>query len=533
MLWWPGLRSRPSSSSVASSKALRALAGITLIAALAVVPGAGAQAPSGIHVVLGATPADATMSPPDVSHLVVHWSRAEPYDPTQSPQVLWSVDGGPERSAPAFLAGLARDTSPVQETGAEPQYAARLAPIPRGGEVTYRISDGASATDPRTVRMVPFEDEAVRLAFLAHVGYAGFDEATQARLPGVPAPAQDVVNATLALAPDLLLLPGNIAMSTSLQPWDITMAILEPLAATVPVMAVPGAADMADDAHQLRERFVLPLSEPGRVARTATYTTLDDATAADDTELLYHAFSAGPAYVVGLSSETLCRPFVPPPPQLNPPDVGVPPCADGQLDAVQPAWLHDVLEDAREDYNATWIVVYMGSGPYVHADDGGNHLVEDVFLPVLEDYGVDVVVYSQEAIYQRSHPLRGGQPQAWAPRDAKAGTGTVYVNTGGGGWSQADPINAPAPSWLAASAQGLHSLTLDVTRDTLRLTAASVPDGLVLDSLTLHKPTSPAYAAAAGPAGQPAPDSRQEATAAPLAALAAVALALALRRQRA
>lgn len=529
MAWWPGAQ-RPLRSKFPAT----GIVAVALLATTVLAPVALAQ--DGIRVALGATQPDGAMAPPDVSHLVVHWSLPVPPPPTQAQRVLWSIEGGPEASAPAQLVGVARDTSPVQEAAAQPQYAARLQPVPRGAEVTYRVAVGDTVSEPRTVRMVPFEDRAVRIAALAHIGYAGFDEATGARLPGVPAPAQEAVNATLALAPDLVLLPGNIAMSTSVRPWDITLGILEPLAGTVPVMAVPGAAELDQDVHQLRERFVLPLTEPGRIARTATYTTVDDATTADDAELLYHAFSAGPVYVIGLSSDTLCRPLVPSVPQVNPPAVGIPPCAVGQLDAVQPTWLHDVLEDAREDYNATWIVVQMASGPYVHADDGSNHLVKDVLVPILEDYGVDVVLSSSEAIYQRSHPLRGGQPQAQLAgpgAQGKAGAGTIYVTTGGGGWSEAQAMTTPWPSWLAASSEGQHTFALDATRATLTLTARTL-DGTLLDAVTLHKPASPGYAGAAGSGSQAGEDApRAEAPLTPLAALAALAGALLARRRAA
>lgn len=466
------------------------------------------------------------MSPPDVSHLVAHWTVRQPYLPTHAPQARWTTADGTQHTAPARLIGTVRETSPILESQANFHYAAILQ-VPRGATVTYEVGEptlGWSA--PHNATMPPFEATPVRLAVMGFLGHDGFDDGTGARIPSLDAPTERVVARALEGQPDVVLLAGNIAVSTELGAWDATLSMLEPLVAQVPLMAVPGATENSDNFENLRERFVWPLLEPVVVSQSSTLETVDQDMQALQNEHMYHGFSAGPVYVFGLNG-LLCEDLVP----VVTVNVALPPCdvGDGQFNPEQLSWLHDALEDAREDYGPRWIVAYLGLGPYVHADDAGNAMVDTYLRPILEDFGVDVVLYGSEAIYQRSFPLWEAQPMTRAATHYKHGTGTIYVNTGGGGSPVTEPLPG-RPAWLAASASTHHVTFLDAGNDTLTLTAVEADTGRILDTFTLHQSTSPGYEQAAGfgPSHDPV---GQEAPAPAFLVLAALALAFAARRR--
>ncbi|MEP0843498.1 MAG: metallophosphoesterase [Phycisphaerae bacterium] len=126
-------------------------------------------------------------------------------------------------------------------------------------------------------------------------------------------------------------------------------------------------------------------------------------------------------------------------------------------DAVAP-WLDGVLASA----GPRWKIVFFHHPPYT----GGKHEpagnVLEALVPVFDRHGVELVFCGHNHLYERTHPLRGGQPVG-------DGEGTVYITTGAGGAGLYQE-RVPAPGCMAAWYDQRHSFTVvDVGPDHVRL----------------------------------------------------------------
>lgn len=457
----------------------RAFLGFVTVALFLLPAAASQSAPDQIHVTLAGTVLDAAMQPPEATQLVVHWSVATPYGPQLKPQVKYRIGNGTELVAMASLVGSPRDTSPPQTTAEHdltPVYAARIV-VPRGKNMTYQAGEpSAGFSAPRTVGMVPNRVNETTVVALSSIGYAGYSRTTGLRFPAEAAPQEAAVRLALNQTPDLALLLGNLGMSSSGKPWSGFMRGTEPLQSTVATVPVPGEQDSDEDQYQFRERYVLPY-----VKGTA-------GAAVQETEYTYHAYTAGPAYFLGLDTTRLCIVDSPGPAATASPPVY--PCARGRPDTAYLAWIHDVLEDAREDIEATWIIVYMGLGPYAYADDGDPIIVQKLLVPLFESYNVDLVLHASENVYQRTYPLRGGLPVSKEGPQIAAGQAPVYVMVGPAGSSAIQPISKSLPSWLAVSNSSRMVTRLDISPTAINVTALVAATGEVADQFILTKSSS-------------------------------------------
>jgi 3',5'-cyclic AMP phosphodiesterase CpdA len=103
------------------------------------------------------------------------------------------------------------------------------------------------------------------------------------------------------------------------------------------------------------------------------------------------------------------------------------------------------LAAARRDLHIDWIVVCMHQVAISSVDqfNGADLGIRQEWLPLFDQYGVDLVVCGHEHHYERSHPIRGQQANATlTPIPAATATdvidttkGTVHMVIGGGGTS--------------------------------------------------------------------------------------------------
>jgi uncharacterized protein (TIGR03437 family) len=101
-------------------------------------------------------------------------------------------------------------------------------------------------------------------------------------------------------------------------------------------------------------------------------------------------------------------------------------------------------------------------------------MVRDHIAPILDRYDVPLVFNGHEHSYQRSHPIRDGQP-------VESGPAAVYVTTGGGG----APLYAIFPRPTVAFGQSAHHFVraeVDGSRMTVHAIRA---DGREIDRFTL------------------------------------------------
>jgi 3',5'-cyclic AMP phosphodiesterase CpdA len=117
----------------------------------------------------------------------------------------------------------------------------------------------------------------------------------------------------------------------------------------------------------------------------------------------------------------------------------------GYSKGAQKAWLEQELAAARRDRDIDWIVVCMHQVAISTADkfNGADLGIRQEWVPLFDQFGVDLVVCGHEHHYERSHPIRGQQgnrtltplPAAIATDVIDTTKGTVHMVIGGGGTS--------------------------------------------------------------------------------------------------
>jgi hypothetical protein len=189
-------------------------------------------------------------------------------------------------------------------------------------------------------------------------------------------------------------------------------------------------------------------------------------------------------------------------------------CLDSYLSDRSPGgamltWLESDLARTEKD----WIIAYWHHPPYSwggHNSDGDYFQIEmrEGVLPILEAYGVDLVLSGHSHVYERSFLLNGHYGYSWQleanmvvdgtlgrPSEAGgyrkpagglgAGQGAVYAVcgcSGQGGDAEGFPLH-PA---MATNHGGYGSMVVEI--DYLRLTAEFVrPSGTVEDYFTIDK----------------------------------------------
>jgi hypothetical protein len=166
-----------------------------------------------------------------------------------------------------------------------------------------------------------------------------------------------------------------------------------------------------------------------------TYFKLPEA--AGQTEVtrgLWYAFTAGSVRVISIAND----------------DVTYQDAGDsyvrGYSSGAQKAWLEAELSAARQDPAVDWIVVCMHQVAISTADktNGADLGIREEWVPLFDRHGVDLVVCGHEHHYERSHPIRGQQPNvtltpipvATASDVIDTRQGTVHMVIGGGGTSR-------------------------------------------------------------------------------------------------
>ena len=147
-------------------------------------------------------------------------------------------------------------------------------------------------------------------------------------------------------------------------------------------------------------------------------------------------------------------------------------------------WLERDLRSTRQ----FWRVAFFHHAPYAggpYLRDQNSIRARQYLTPILEAHRVQVVLNGHEHSYQRTADVRAGSL-------APAGTGTVYVTTGGGGADLYDVI--PTPQVVSGASRN-HYMTIDVDGPRMTLRAIS-DDGVQIDALTL----SPAPSLSGDPA---------------------------------
>lgn len=137
-------------------------------------------------------------------------------------------------------------------------------------------------------------------------------------------------------------------------------------------------------------------------------------------------------------------------------------------------WLENDLRATRK----FWRVVSFHHPPYAsgfYQSDPLSSLARQHIVPILETYGVQLVLNGHEHSYQRSRDVRRGATML-------GGTGTLYVVSGGGGAALYPVTSHPLISFASSTH---HYLKIDVSGTTMDI-AAIGEDGSAIDRFTLR-----------------------------------------------
>lgn len=176
------------------------------------------------------------------------------------------------------------------------------------------------------------------------------------------------------------------------------------------------------------------------------------------------------------------------------------------------------LESDLQANTKTWTIAYWHQPPYTDGSHDASAFWEvymkamrENFVPILEKYGVDLVVCGHSHVYERTYLLKGhygnpstfnkatmvvdsssgnyaqGEPYIKDPAAPKEKNGAVYVVTGNSGSSDPNPpLNYPAMRFDEGCDTCVGSLVIDVLGN--RLDARYLrADGSIGDDFTLLK----------------------------------------------
>lgn len=153
----------------------------------------------------------------------------------------------------------------------------------------------------------------------------------------------------------------------------------------------------------------------------------------DETAGLWYAYTVGSVRFVHLQNDDICY------------QDGGSSYVKGYSHGAQKRWLATELKVTRESHDIDWIVVCMHQVAISSANffNGADLGIRQEWLPLFDEYGVDLVVCGHEHHYERTLPIRGQRHnQTRTPitrgsdiREVDTGLGTVHMIIGGGGTS--------------------------------------------------------------------------------------------------
>jgi hypothetical protein len=182
--------------------------------------------------------------------------------------------------------------------------------------------------------------------------------------------------------------------------------------------------------------------------------------------------------------------------------------SDRSSDGPMCGWLaSDLAENTNE-----WLIAYWHHPPYTKGTHNSDDAIVDFELiemrenvvPILEIFGVDLVMCGHSHVYERSYLLQGHYGYSWdflpemivdpgSGRESESGPyrkgpenppGTVYVVAGSSGQTYPAALNHPA---MFISLSQMGSVVLDI--DGPRLDATFLrDDGVIADTFTIVKP---------------------------------------------
>ncbi|MBI5490719.1 MAG: fibronectin type III domain-containing protein [Deltaproteobacteria bacterium] len=425
------------------------------------------------------------------------WERLSWTGPTDTTMtVTWTDDAAGtgqvefRRAGEPDAASVPGDAAPTGSGDLDNTYPATLTGLAPSTEYEYRVQSGGEWGDWFPFRTAPAVSSCEPIRFAALGDNRGQD------ILGLYIPSlqwDDVAIAVAGEAPLFTLDTGDfIYDGSNTGQWPPEMNSTTPLSRVSPFFLVQGNHDDG------------PGEGPGASFNKMFNYPLDGPDGVDD----YYQFVAGNVLVVGLSNYSYSF--------------------DAQID-----WLRTLLEAHVSDVD--WRVVFFHTPVWSSGAHGSNENDDaraDRLVPLLDEFGVDVVLNGHDHDYERFHPSRGGyggEPRVWTPLPLDGETrgvaeGTTYIVTGGGG-ALANPIFTATLEGNARGSNHLNFVLADVEGGTMRLTARDCGQQLTswasadcsgeLETIVLEKESPVCPTAADADADADAADAEEEADSSP------------------
>jgi acid phosphatase type 7 len=347
--------------------------------------------------------------------------------------VMWST-GAPSTGkvrwkAPDGASGEASEPAPVAE------HRVSISGLVPGASYRYAVMDGATAiSEEFAFRTAPPPGEGpVKIAVAGDTGSGDIHEA-------------DVAAVIEGMHADLFVHTGDFDYL-----YDVDRAVFDPYGTTLPrTCFYPSMGNDHDPNQDWPTLFTLPFDAPREVG-------------------IYYSFDWGPVHFTAIDTQIGL-------------DEGSP----------QRTWIEADLTAARER-RVPWLVLFFHRPPYtVGRYSSGTLLAKTLEIraaiePVVERFGVDLVLNGHDHNYQRTYPVKQGAAVAsdQEPHYASPG-GCIYVVTGGGGRTLYSESATSDHGVNRIYSKTFHAVELVIS--SLRIDARAIADsGTVIDSFSIEK----------------------------------------------
>ena len=348
-------------------------------------------------------------------------------------------------------------------------YRATLPPMAPDTTFHYRVVDGAGVpSQDFTARTLPGPSSSLR--FIAYADQGTLEDGDLGPPRNRP---MEIVNLSEGEDVDMFVVAGDTAYSEEggLRWWNQWFDIIEPIAATRPYFATPGNhdRDFVVGYDHWYKRFTLPRDEQNY--------------GVDAGPVHFLFLNSNEACIEGETAESVQRVN----PQCTITSTSGAPVENTEITD----FIRADLADARAR-GVPWIVAVFHHPPY--ADGGYNETnagpaymwwMRDHWLPLFEEYGVDLVITGHDHSYARSWPMLDNRTTTTSGTKFNEGNGIVYVVTGGGG-RPLYYLTEGTPWWLAKSIQAHHVTLVDASATKMKV-AVKDHSGVVLDAFELRK----------------------------------------------
>lgn len=328
-----------------------------------------------------------------------------------APQVRWGLDTryGSEQAAtnsgpvpvPSTVSG-----EPAENTVYNNTLLAALDP-----DTTYHYSvsnDGRTWSADATFRTAPPQRSDFRFTAFGDHGTRPTSTTPMAKLVSQLAPAFCIVSGDMSYAtPGPIPIPQTARFNPAA--WDKFLGIIGPTAA----QSIPWQVGVGT--HEVE-----PLEMNGYAGVVTRFPQpYDDASGSP----VVHTFTFGNVAFIQLDGNDLSAQA----PQIN-----------GYTAGAQTRWLEDRLAAYRAAGSGIdFIVVTFGNCVFsTNENHGSDGAIRSIWEPLFDRYGVDLVINGHVHAYERTNPMRAGQPTAHVPSGGTVRSdaqGTTYICAGGAG----------------------------------------------------------------------------------------------------